>query len=35
MRKTLLIISLVTLVAMHVNAQPNGFRMGVEVGLLH
>ena len=32
MKKTLLIISLVTVCALHVNAQPNGFRMGVKVG---
>ena len=32
MKKTLLIISLVTVCALHVNAQPNGFRMGVKLG---
>ena len=32
MRKTVLIISLVTLFAMNANAQPNGNRIGIKVG---
>ena len=32
MKKTLLIISLVTVCALYVNSQPNGFRMGVKLG---
>lgn len=32
MRKTLLIISLVTLVTLNANAQPNGIRIGIKAG---